>query len=73
MLIYIIRESTAHTASGGETYLELQELAHRVVHRAPPHDRLHDRREVVVHEDDIGGGVRCAGQGDAGLCARERG
>jgi hypothetical protein len=35
--------------------LELQKLAHRVVHGATPNDRLDDRGKVVVHNDNVRG------------------
>jgi hypothetical protein len=35
--------------------LELHELADVVKDAATPHDRLHNRAEVVVHDNDVGG------------------
>ena len=34
--------------------LELKELSHSVVHATAPHDSVDDRREIVIHQDDVG-------------------
>ena len=34
--------------------LELKELSHSVVHATAPHDSVDNRREIVIHQDDVG-------------------
>ena len=34
--------------------LELKEFSHSIVYATAPHDSMHDRREIVIHQDDVG-------------------
>lgn len=58
--------------------LKLQELLHGVIDAATPHDRANNRREVIIHEDNIRGlfghfGPRDShGETDMGFLESER-
>ena len=34
--------------------LELKELSHSVIHATAPHNSMDNRREIVIHQDDVG-------------------
>jgi len=38
--------------------LELEEFGDAVVNVAPPDDRFHNTREVIIHENDVGSFLR---------------